>query len=163
NRSPLVDLEIQYADYAAWQREMLETGRLTEGLEYWKKQLQGISVLELPTDHARPAVQSFRGTTEEWKLPAEANLGLKALSGEHKVTLFMTLLAGFQILLSRYSGQEDITVGSPIANRAHPQLSALIGFFVNTIVLRADLSSNPHVEEVLRRTREMCLAAYAHQ
>jgi len=160
--SPLADLEIQYSDYAAWQREMLEIGRLTEGLEYWKEQLNGISVLELPTDHARPAVQSFRGANEEWNLPAEIMPGLKQLSREHGVTLFMTLLAGFQILLARYSRQEDIAVGSFIANRAHPQLPALIGFFVNTIVLRTDLSGNPSVDEVLRRTREMCLGVYAH-
>ena len=163
NPSPLADLEIQYADYAVWQREMSETGRLTEGLEYWKQQLHDLPVLELPADHARAAVQSFRGTTEEWKLPAEVSAGLKTLSQEHGVTLFMALLAGFQILLARYSGQADITVGSPIANRAHPQLQALIGFFVNTLVLRGDLSGNPPVGEVLRRTRELCLAAYAHQ
>ncbi|HEV2964525.1 MAG TPA: amino acid adenylation domain-containing protein, partial [Candidatus Angelobacter sp.] len=163
NPSPLAELEIQYVDYAAWQREMLEGGGLTAGLEYWKKQLTGLTVLDLPTDHARPAVQSFRGTTEEWRLPAEINTGLSKLSQEHGVTLFMTLLAGLQILLARYSGQEDITVGSPIANRTHSQLQALIGFFVNTLVLRGDLSGNAPVTEILRRTRETCLAAYAHQ
>jgi len=161
--SPLADLEIQYSDYAAWQREMLEAGRLTLGLEYWKNQLRDLPALELPIDHARAAVQSFRGTTEEWKLPAELCAALKTLSQQHGVTLFMALLAGFQILLARYSGQEDITVGSPIANRVDPRLQALIGFFVNTLVLRGDLSGNPSVVEVLRRTREMCLAAYAHQ
>jgi amino acid adenylation domain-containing protein len=161
--SPLVDLEIQYADYAAWQREMLETGSLTQGLDYWKKQLEGISVLELPADYARPAVQSFRGTTETWRLPSGTDSRVKAFNQEHGVTLFMTLLAGFQILLARYSGQEDIAVGSPIANRAHPQLQSLIGFFVNTIVLRADLGGNPRVMEILDRTRDMCLAAYSHQ
>lgn len=161
--SPLPDLEIHYVDYAGWQREMLQSGALTEGLEYWKKQLEGVAVLELPTDHARPAIQSFRGTTEEWKLPAELNTGLKILSQQHGVTLFMTLLAAWQILLSRYSGQEDFPVGSPVHNRTHPQLQALIGFFVNTAVLRANLSGNPQVEEALRRTRETCLAAYTHQ
>ncbi|HEV3040683.1 MAG TPA: amino acid adenylation domain-containing protein, partial [Candidatus Angelobacter sp.] len=161
--SPLTDLEIQYADYSAWQRKMLEGGGLKEGLEYWKKQLRGTSVLDLPVDYARPAVQSFRGTTEEWRLPAELNTGLKSLGHEHGVTLFMTLLAGFQILLARYSRQEDIAVGSPIANRVHPQLAALIGFFMNTIVLRANMGGRPQVGEVLGRTRETCLAAYAHQ
>ena len=161
--SPLADLDIQYADYAAWQRQMVEVERLTAGLEYWKRQLEGLSLLELPTDHARPAVQSFRGTTEPWKLPAEIYPQLKGLSQEHGVTLFMTLLAGFQILVARYSGQHDISIGSPIDNRSHPQLQALIGFFVNTVVFRADLSGYPQVGEVLRRTRESCLAAYTHQ
>jgi amino acid adenylation domain-containing protein len=161
--SPLADLEIQYTDYAAWQREMLEKGAWTEGLEYWKKQLEGVAALELPTDHMRPAVQSFRGTTEEWTLPAELNASVKKLSHEHGVTLFMTLLAGWQILIGRYSGQEDFPVGSPINNRVHPQVQDLIGFFVNTVVLRADLSGNPQVGEVLRRTRETCLTAYTHQ
>lgn len=161
--SPLADLEIQYPDYAAWQRNMVETGSLTTGLNYWKEQLKGISVLELPADHARPAVQSFRGTTELWKVPPATHHALKALSCEHGTTLFMTLLAGFQILLARYSGQEDIAVGSPIANRAHPQLQSLIGFFVNTIVLRTNLGGNPNVEEALSQTRETCLAAFAHQ
>ena len=163
NPSPLTTLEIQYADYAAWQRNLLETGNLTEGLEYWKKQLEGISVLELPTDHPRSAVQSFHGTTEQWILPAELNNGLKTLGQKHGVTLFMTLLAGLQIVLSRYSGQEDISIGSPIANRAHPQLQTLIGFFVNGVVLRGNLSGNPQIGEVLRRTREICLGAYSQQ
>lgn len=161
--SPLADLEIQYADYAAWQREMLEKEVWTEGLQYWKKKLDGVSALELPTDHARPAVQSFHGTTEEWPLPAELNAGLKKLSHDHGVTLFMALLAGWQVLLSRYSGQQDFPVGSPINNRVHPQVQGLIGFFVNTVVLRADLSGDPEIGELLRRTRETCLAAYTHQ
>jgi amino acid adenylation domain-containing protein/FkbM family methyltransferase len=163
NPSPLPDLEIQYVDYAAWQRKLLETGKLAEGLEYWKKHLQGLPVLELPSDYPRPAVQSFRGANEEWVLAAEVNAGLKALNREHGVTLFMSLLAGLQILLARYSGQEDIAVGSPVANRPHDQLQGLIGFFVNTLVLRGDLSGNPPVREVLHRTRETCLSAYKHQ
>ncbi len=163
NPSPLADLDIQYVDYAGWQREMLRAGGLLQGLEYWKKQLEGLSVLELPTDHARPAVQSFRGTTEAWKLPAETLPQLKALSHEHGVTLFMELLAGFQILLARYSGQEDISIGAPIDNRTQPQLQTLIGLFVNTMVFRGDFKGNPQVGEVLRRTREACLAAYTHK
>src|SRR5205823_15100094 len=118
----------QYVDYAAWQRELLERGNLTEGLEYWKKQLKGLPILELPTDHPRPGIQSFRGAIEEWALPAELNSGLKALNQDHGVIIFMSLLAGLQILLARYSGQEDVAVGSPIANRAHPNLQKLIGF-----------------------------------
>jgi amino acid adenylation domain-containing protein len=161
--SPLADLEIQYTDYAAWQRGMLEKGAWTKGLEYWKKQLEAVSALELPTDHTRPAVQNFSGTTEQWKLPAELNASVRDLSHQYGVTLFMTLLAGWQILLARYSGQKDFPIGSPINNRVHPQLQELIGFFVNTVVLRADLSGDPQVGEVLRRTRETCLAAYTHQ
>src|SRR5262249_24061320 len=120
-------------------------------------------VLELPSDYPRPAVQSFRGSNEEWVLAADVNAGLKGLGREHGVTLFMSLLAGLQILLARYSGQEEIAVGSPVANRPHAQMQRLIGFFVNTLVLRGDLSGNPPVREVLRRTRETCLSAYKHQ
>jgi amino acid adenylation domain-containing protein len=161
--SPLAALDIQYVDYAAWQRSLLESGKLAEGLEYWKKQLKNISVLELPTDHSRPAVQSFRGTTEQWALPQELHAGLQALSRKRGATLFMSLLSGLQVLLARYSGQQDIAVGSPIANRVHPQTQALIGFFTNVVVLRADLSDNPQVEELIRRTRETCLEAYTYQ
>jgi amino acid adenylation domain-containing protein len=163
NPLPLAELDIQYVDYAEWQRDMLGKGAWTEGLEYWKKQLEGVAGLELPTDRIRPAVQSFRGTTEEWKVPAELNASLRKLSHDHGVTLFMTLLAGWQVLLSRYSGQEDFPTGVPMHNRVHPQVQNLIGFFVNMVVLRADLSGNPEIGELLRRTRETCLAAYTHQ
>ena len=161
--SPLIELDIQYSDYAAWQRELLASGELSEGLDYWKTQLQDLPVLDLPTDHPRPAVQSFRGATAQWNPAKELGLALKTLSHAQGATLFMTLLTALEILLARYSGQEDIVVGSPIANRIQPVLEPLIGFFVNTVVLRTSLHGNPSVSEVLQRTREVCLGAYAHQ
>ena len=139
-RSPLSDLPIQYADYAVWQRQWLQ-GEVLEGqLSYWKKQLEGIpAVLNLPTDRQRPAVQSFRGNRQSIELSRELTQGLKALSRKEGVTLFMTLLAAFQTLLYRYTGQEDVVVGSPIANRNRSEIEGLIGFFVNTLVLRSNL------------------------
>lgn len=162
--SPLPKLEIQYADYAAWQDSLAGSGRLQHELEYWKTQLSGLPpVSDLPTDYPRPAVQSFTGATEEWRLSEKLTADLKDLGQRHGVTLFMTLLAGLQILLSRYTSQKDVVVGSPIANRPRAELQGLIGFFINMLVLRADLSDDPTVEQALRRTREMCLQAYAHQ
>jgi len=119
--------------------------------------------LELPTDRPRPAVQGFRGASVAFGLEAELTHGLKALSQEAGVTLFMTLLGAFMVLLARYSRQEDIVVGSPTANRTHSQTEGLIGFFVNTLVLRADLAGDPPFEELLRRVRRVALEAYAHQ
>lgn len=161
--SPLPELPIQYADYAVWQREAMAEGEFVDGLEYWKKELEDLSELDLPSDHPRPAVQSFRGTVERWEMSPEVSAALRKLSQDQGVTLFMTLLAGFQILLARYSGQQDIVVGSPIANRVQPELEALIGFFVNTLVLRGKVSGDMTVEKILQRTRELCLGAYAHQ
>lgn len=161
--SSLPELEVQYADYAEWQREVVATGALKAGMEYWKKQLQTLPVIELPADYPRPAVQSFRGCTENWKPTTELGSNLKTVSRERAVTLFMTMLAGLQILLARYTDQEDIVIGSPIANRIQPSVEPLIGFFVNTVVLRMNLSNQPSVSEVLRRARELCLGAYAHQ
>ncbi|MGH8490749.1 MAG: condensation domain-containing protein, partial [Gammaproteobacteria bacterium] len=162
--SPLGPLPLQYADFAEWQRRWL-TGEVLEGqLAYWREQLAGApSLLELPTDHPRPPVQSFRGATEAFGLDKELTHGLKALSQRAGVTLFMTLLGGFAALLSRYSAQEDISVGSVIANRTRAEVEGLIGFFINTLVLRVDLSGNPTVEELLGRVRGVCLGAYAHQ
>jgi natural product biosynthesis luciferase-like monooxygenase protein/amino acid adenylation domain-containing protein len=161
--SPLVELEIQYADYAAWQRQLLSSGALVEDLEYWKTQLTDLPVLDFPTDHPRPAVQSFRGTTEKWNAPRELRNALHTLSQGQGITLFMTLAGALQILLAKYTGQEEIVVGSPIANRLQPAVEPLIGFFVNTIVLRARLDRTSSVSTVLRRTRDLCLEAYAHQ
>ncbi|MGH8773154.1 MAG: condensation domain-containing protein, partial [Burkholderiales bacterium] len=162
--SPLAALPIQYADFAAWQREWLQ-GEVLEGqLGYWQQQLTGApGLLELPTDRPRPAVQSFRGASVAFGLEAELTHGLKALSQRAGVTLFMTLLGAFMALLARYSRQEDIVVGSPIANRTHSQTEGLIGFFVNTLVLRVDLAGDPPFEELLRRVRRVALEAYAHQ
>jgi amino acid adenylation domain-containing protein len=162
--SSLPDLPIQYGDFAVWQREWLRGEVLETQLAYWKKQLEGIpAVLQLPTDRPRPAVQSFRGARESIELSKELTDGLKALSRQHDVTLFMTLLAAFQTLLRRYTEQDDIVVGSPIANRNRTEIENLIGFFVNTLVLRSDLSGDPTFTEVLSRIREGALRAYAHQ
>ena len=162
--SPLPELPIQYADFTAWQRDWLQGEVLERQISYWKKQLEGIpALLNLPTDHPRPAVQSHRGGRQSFVLSRELSRQLKDLSRKEGVTLFMTLLAAFQTLLHRYSGQEDVMVGSPIANRDREEIERLIGFFVNTLVLRTDLSNNPSFREVLKRVREVCLEAYAHQ
>ena len=141
--SPLPELAVQYADYAVWQRQWLQGEVLDKRLAYWKERLEGLSALELPTDYARPAVPTFRGGRRELRLNQELSRGLKELSQGEGVTLFMTLLAGYQVLLSRYSGQEDMVVGVPIANRTRGETEGLIGFFVNTLVMRTDLSGEP--------------------
>jgi amino acid adenylation domain-containing protein len=162
--SPLPDLEIQYADFAAWQREWLQGEALERQLSYWQKQLAGApAVLELPTDRPRPAVHSFRGAVHEFEIPATVMQSLKAISNREGVTLFMTLLAAFDSLLGRYTGQEDIVVGTDIANRNHAETEGLIGFFINQIVMRTDLSGDPSFIELLRRVRAVALDAYAHQ
>ncbi|HJT55217.1 MAG TPA: condensation domain-containing protein, partial [Ktedonobacteraceae bacterium] len=161
--SPLAELPLQYVDFAAWQRGWLQGAALDQQVVYWTRQLTGAAVLDLPTDHPRPTVQSFRGAHQSRWLPSELSQQLQQLSQRQGVTLFMTLLAAFQVLLCRYSGQSDLTVGTPVANRTQAELEDLIGFFVNTLVLRADLSDNPSFEQILRRVREVCLGAYAHQ
>jgi amino acid adenylation domain-containing protein/FkbH-like protein len=164
NPSPLRKLAIQYADFAAWQRSWLQGPALNEQLAYWKGQLAGApAVLEFPTNRTRPAVQTFRGATTSRILPKELIRRLTTLSQSEGVTLFMTLLAAFQTLLSRYSGQEDIVVGSPIANRNYAEVEPLIGFFVNTLALRTDLSGDPTFQGLLARVKESALQAYAHQ
>jgi amino acid adenylation domain-containing protein len=163
-KSPLPKLEIQYADFAHWQRAWLRGEVLERQLSYWKKQLTGApAVLELPTDYARPAVQTYSGATQFFVLPAALREQLEDLSRSNSATLFMTLLAAFQTLLSRYSRQSDVVVGSPIANRNRAETENLIGFFVNTLVLRTDLSGDPSFGELLGRVREVALGAYAHQ
>jgi amino acid adenylation domain-containing protein len=162
--SPLAELAIQYADFAHWQREWLQGEVLEAQLSYWREQLAGAPVTtEIPTDRARPPLQSSRGASEPVTLSATVAEGLKALSREQGTTLFMTLLAAWQALLARYSGQEDIVVGTPIANRTRAELEDLIGFFVNTLVLRTSLRGEPSFRELLTRVREVALGAYAHQ
>jgi amino acid adenylation domain-containing protein len=162
--SPLDELPIQYADYAQWQREWLSGQVLAEQLNYWKRQLQGAPpVLELPTDRPRPAVQSFKGTTEPLSISPEISESLKALSRTEGVTMFMLLLAAWQVLLFRYTGADEIVVGSPVAGRNRAEVEPLIGFFVNTLVLRTDMSGNPRFREVLKRVHEVTLGAFAHQ
>ncbi|MEG4144515.1 amino acid adenylation domain-containing protein [Microcoleus sp. Pol12B5] len=162
--SPLPELSIQYADFAIWQREWLAGDRLQTQLNYWKKQLSGAPpLLELPADRPRPPVQTYRGAKESFLIPKTLRSALKKLSRQENLTLFMTLLAAFKTLLYRYTGQADIPVGSPIANRNRAEIQGLIGFFVNTLVLRTDLSGEPTFRELLDRIREVSLEAYAHQ
>ncbi|MBW4556592.1 MAG: amino acid adenylation domain-containing protein [Trichormus sp. ATA11-4-KO1] len=160
--SPLPELPIQYADFAIWQRQWLQGELQKTQLDYWKQQLAGAATLVLPTDRPRPAVQSFRGAVASFELSASLTDMLRDLSNAEGVTLFMTLLAAFQALLYRYTGQEDICVGSPIANRNQSEIQGLIGFFVNTLVLRTHLSGNPSFLELLNRVREVCVGGYAH-
>jgi len=161
--SPLADLPIQYADFAVWQRQRLRGEKLAGLISYWRQQLTGISVLQLPTDRPRPPVISYRGAFQEIVIPEALTDALRALSQAEGVTLFMTLFAAYSVLLQRYTGQEDIVVGSYVAGRDCAELEDLIGFFINTLVLRADLSGNPSFRKLLGRVREMALEAYAHQ
>ncbi|HEY0558373.1 MAG TPA: amino acid adenylation domain-containing protein, partial [Thermoanaerobaculia bacterium] len=162
--SPLAELPVQYADFAIWQRRWLTGGALSSQLDYWRRQLAGAPAgLDLPTDYPRPAMQTFDGATRSAELPADLARDLKAFCRREGVTLFMLLLAGFDVLLARYSGQEDVLVGSPIANRNRAETEGLIGFFVNTLVLRIDLGAAASFRDVLRQGREAALAAYGHQ
>ena len=162
--SPLPELPLQYVDYAAWQREQLQGEALERQLTYWRKQLGGAPrLLELPTDRPRPAVQSSRGANQPVQLSRASSEALMALCGREGVTPFMALLAAFQVLLHRYSGQDDICVGTPIAGRDRAELEELIGFFANTLVLRARLSGRPTFRQLLAQVREAALGAYAHQ
>jgi amino acid adenylation domain-containing protein len=162
--SPLRELPVQYADYAVWQREQLEGEALDRQLAYWRERLAGApELLELPTDHPRPAVQAYRGATVPVELSPELLERLEALGRSEGATLYMTLLSAFQVLLGKYSGSDDIVVGSPIAGRTRKEVEELIGFFVNTLVLRTDLGGDPSFREVLRRGRAVTLGAYEHQ
>ena len=160
----LPELPIQYADFAVWQRQWLKGEVLEKQLHYWREQLQGApALLELPADHSRPAVQSHRGAHYPVTFSNELLEGLKELSRREGVTLYMTLLAAFKTLLFRHTNQDDVVVGSPIANRNRTELEGLIGYFANTIALRTDLSGNPTFRELLARVREVTLGAYDHQ
>lgn len=161
--SPLPELEVQYADYSVWQQQCLKAGLLEGQLSYWKKQLAGNSVLMLPADRPRPTVQTGRGAICEFEIDAGLTQKLKKLGEEQGASLFMVLLAAFQTLLYRYSTQEDISVGTAVAGRNSSATEKLIGFFVNTLVLRVDLSAKPAFTELLQRTKETTLEAYAHQ
>ncbi|MBA3356383.1 MAG: amino acid adenylation domain-containing protein, partial [Pyrinomonadaceae bacterium] len=164
NPSPLPELPIQYGDYAVWQREWLAGERLEQQLSYWKEQLSGAPpILNLPADHPRPAAQSYRGTRQSVRLSKKVTERLKALTQQEGSTLFTTMLAAFQTLLMRYTGQEDIVVGSAIAGRGRAEVEGLIGFFVNTLVLRTDLSGGPSFRELVGRVREVTLGGYEHQ
>lgn len=162
--SPLEELPLQYVDYAVWQRESMRDEALQTQLAYWKQRLADAPpMLDLPLDHPRPMVQSHRGAVRSLKLSPALLISLTELSQQQGVTLFMTLLAAFQVLLARYTRQDDISVATPVAGRNRAELEGLIGFFVNTLVLRTNLSGNPPFSELLRRVREVALGAYAHQ
>ncbi|MBV9790045.1 MAG: AMP-binding protein, partial [Chloroflexi bacterium] len=165
NAEPVLPaLPIQYADYAVWQRQWMQGDVLDRLLGYWTQQLAGSPpILELPTDYSRPTTFEFHGAEHTFVIDPELTAQLHALSQREDVTLFMTLLATFNVLLSRYTGQHDLVVGSPVAGRSAPDVEPLIGFFVNMLALRTDLSGNPSFRDLLARVRETCLAAYAHQ
>ncbi len=157
-------LTIQYADYAQWQREWLESGELQRQLDYWKGRLgQDPHMLNLPTDRIRPAVQNYQGATSKFEVNNELTSRLKALAKESNVTLFMFMLAAFNVLLYRYTGERDVWVGVPIANRSRAETEGLIGFFVNALVYRTDLSGSPSFKELLQRVKAVALEAQEHQ
>ncbi|PHM46120.1 Amino acid adenylation [Xenorhabdus mauleonii] len=161
---PLPPLTLQYADYALWQRAWLQGEMLEKQVDFWRNALQGApALLELPTDRPRPEKQSYTGGRVDIILPPELSAGLRALSQRHGTTLFMTLMAGWATLLSRLSGQKDLVIGTPVANRQHRELEPLIGFFVNTLALRVQLDDNPTVSGLLAQIKSHALKAYAHQ
>jgi amino acid adenylation domain-containing protein len=161
--SPLEELPIQYADYAVWQRNWLRGDTLELQMEYWREQLADLAPLELPADYPRPSVAGFRGASVNLAVWENVTHGLRALGRGEGVTLFMTLLAAFQALLMRYSGQEEIAVGTPIANRTREETEGLIGFFVNALALKTKVEAKLSYRELLRKVRKVCLGAYAHQ
>ncbi|MFD2762814.1 non-ribosomal peptide synthetase [Micromonospora eburnea] len=162
--STLPELPIQYVDYTVWQRQRLEGDALEADLAYWRETLAGApAAVELPLDKPRPAVQSTRGGSRPFALPEPVMTRLRALSQREGATPFMTLLAAFQVLLHRYSREDDIVVGVPVANRNRPEIERLIGYFVNTLALRTDLSGDPSFRELVGRVRQTCLGAFAHQ
>jgi amino acid adenylation domain-containing protein len=162
--SPLAELPIQYADFAVWQRKWLTGAALEQELKYWREQLSGKPpVLNLAGDRPRPLVPTYRGATRSFALSAELSQSLEALSNREGVTLFMLLLAAFKTLIYRYTAESDIVVGAPVANRNRSEIEPLIGFFVNLLPIRTDLSDNPRFTQLLKKLRGMALDAYAHQ
>jgi non-ribosomal peptide synthetase component F len=162
--SPLPELPVQYADFAVWQRQWLKGDLLEAQLSDWRQRLAGAPLTsELPTDRPRPLIQSYRGATEAFELSEDLSDELRALSHQEGGTLFMALLAAYEVLFYRYTGQTDVVIGSGIANRNRIEIEGLIGFFVNPLVMRTDLTGNPSFRELLGRVREVALGAYAHQ
>lgn len=159
----LPELPIQYADFAVWQREWLQGEVFEQQLEYWRKQLAGLPALEIPTDRPRPSILTYQGSSHPVELSATLSAEVRRFAQTHSATPFMVLFAAFAVLLHRYSGQDDIVIGIPVANRNRAELEGLIGFFVNSLVLRVDLSGNPTFAELVSRVREVALGAYAHQ
>jgi amino acid adenylation domain-containing protein len=163
NKSPLPDLSIQYGDFAAWQRSTMAGATLQRQIQYWRKQLEGVHALELPADRKRPETPTNAGLMYHFSLPNSLVIGLQDVARKPGATLFMTLLAAFQVLLHRYTGETDITVGTYIAGRNRSELEPLIGFFLNSLAMRIDVSGDPTFLEVLARAKDMTLDAYAHQ
>ena len=162
--SPLPELAIQYADFAHWQRQSLNGETLETEIAYWKQQLADAPpLLDLPLDHPRPPIESFRGGAEGFRLNPETTQQLKTLSQQSNATLFMTLLSAFALLLSRYSDSEDLVIGAPIANRNRPEIEPLIGLFVNSLGLRINLQGDPTFLDLLKRVRQVTLETYGHQ
>jgi amino acid adenylation domain-containing protein len=162
--SELPELPIQYTDFSRWQREWFAGSQAQSQLSYWRRQLSGFPAeLELPTDRSRPSVQSFRGSSVRFEVDAETTQRLNDVCSRTNATMFMVLLSAFKVLLHRYTEQEDIIIGSPVANRNRDELEPLIGFFVNTLALRTDLSRNPSFTELVGRVRRICLDAFANQ
>src|SRR6185436_353270 len=161
--SPLPELSIQYSDYVEWQRDWLRGDVLAARLDYWREQLAGASALELPGDRPRPLFQTSRGGAVPFLFPPSLREQLLALSQSEGATPFMVQLAAFVIVLARHAGGEDVCLGSPIANRQRPELTRLIGFFANTLVLRIRLDGDPTFRETLARVRQMAVEAYEHQ
>ncbi|MCN9245034.1 condensation domain-containing protein, partial [Streptomyces sp. RY43-2] len=160
----LAELPVQYGDFAVWQREWLSGSVLAEQWGYWEQRLAGVSgVLELPGDRPRLPVASFEGGACEWRIPADVVERARALAECENATLFMVLLAAFKVVLARYCGVEDVVVGSPVANRPRRELEGLVGFFINTLVLRTDVSGDPSFRALVGRVREGALGAFAHQ
>jgi len=161
--SPLPELPIQYVDFAQWQRQWLTGDVLERQLGYWRRQLSGLPTLDLPFDHPRGPLQTFAGRSMSAPLPADLSTALRGLCRDQGVTPFMLLLAAFNVLVYQYTGQRDVAIGSPAMNRARPEAEPLIGFFVNTVVLRARLDGQMSFRELLAQVRETSLEAYAHQ
>ncbi|HET7233945.1 MAG TPA: amino acid adenylation domain-containing protein, partial [Longimicrobium sp.] len=160
----LAEPALQYADYAAWERQTLSGERLRAEVEWWRARLAGApALLALPADHPRPAVQSYRGAVHRFTLPPQLARAVEAVAGRESASVYMVLLAAFQVLLARYAATADVVVGTPVANRARPELEGMVGCFVNTLALRTDLSGDPAFREVVARVREATLDAYAHQ
>jgi acyl carrier protein len=162
-QATLPELTVQYADFAHWQRQWMQGEVLREHLSYWERQLRGAATLALPTDRPRPIAQSYRGAEQLFDLPLALTNGLKVIAEEQGCTIFMVLLAAFQVLLQHRTGQDDIVVGTDVANRNRLEIEPLIGFFVNQLVLRADFSANPTFRQLLGTTRRLVFGAYEHQ
>jgi Condensation domain len=161
--SPLPELGIHYGDFAVWQRDRLAGDGLATEAGYWRQQLADLAVLELPTDRPRPPIQGFAGARVAVRVDPGVTDALVALSRTEGATLFMAVLAALAVVLGRYAGQDDIAIGAPVAGRVRPETEELVGLFVNTLVLRVDLAGNPTFRQLLARTRDMALDAYAHQ